>query len=144
MTAVAPEARELMKGDPLRGVHAFYGASAREWWAPLRPSARVTGATPSSACWTSRASSPSGRSTSGPARCSARRAGPLLSAQYRLMIRTERDRARQARKYDEVELAPYTDGQIAEIEAQYAAEGRGRRTPAGGRTSPSATRSGPW
>jgi hypothetical protein len=39
------------------------------------------------------------------------------------MIRTERDKARQARKYDEVELAPYTDGQIAEIEAQYAAEG---------------------
>ena len=27
----------LMKGDPLRGVHAFYSASAREWWAPLRP-----------------------------------------------------------------------------------------------------------
>ena len=25
-----------MKGDPLRGVHAFYAASAREWWAPLR------------------------------------------------------------------------------------------------------------
>ena len=26
-----------MKGDPLRGVHAFYAASAREWWAPLYP-----------------------------------------------------------------------------------------------------------
>ena len=30
-----------MKGDPLRGVHAFYAASAREWWAPLYPLRRV-------------------------------------------------------------------------------------------------------
>ena len=30
-----------MKGDPLRGVHAFYAASAREWWAPLYPQRRV-------------------------------------------------------------------------------------------------------
>ena len=38
---VAPEHVALMKGDPLRGVHAFYSASAREWWAPLRPNHRV-------------------------------------------------------------------------------------------------------
>ena len=31
-----------MKGDPLRGVHAFYSASAREWWAPLRPDRQVS------------------------------------------------------------------------------------------------------
>ena len=37
---VPDEHRELMKGDPLRGVHAFYSASAREWWAPLRPGRR--------------------------------------------------------------------------------------------------------
>ena len=36
-----PSTRDLMKGDPLRGVHAFYSASAREWWAPLRPDRRV-------------------------------------------------------------------------------------------------------
>ncbi len=38
---VAPDKRELMKGDPLRGVHAFYSASSREWWAPLFPDRRV-------------------------------------------------------------------------------------------------------
>jgi hypothetical protein len=48
--------------------------------------------------------------------------GPLLSAQYRLMIRTERTKARERKKYDDVELAPYTDEQIAGIEAQYARE----------------------
>ena len=48
--------------------------------------------------------------------------GPLLSAQYRLMIRTERTKARERKKYDDVELAPYTDDEIDAIEAQYAAE----------------------
>ena len=41
VTEVAAEHSDLMKGDPLRGVHAFYSASAREWWAPLRPGHRV-------------------------------------------------------------------------------------------------------
>ena len=41
VTAVPADKRDLMKGDPLRGVHAFYSASAREWWAPLRPDHRV-------------------------------------------------------------------------------------------------------
>jgi len=38
---LAPDQRDLMKGDPLRGVHAFYSASAREWWAPLVPDRRT-------------------------------------------------------------------------------------------------------
>ena len=39
------------------------------------------------------------------------------------MIRTERTKARERKKNDDVELAPYTDEQIDEIDAQYAAEG---------------------
>ena len=38
---VAAEHRELLRGDPLRGVHAYYSASAREWWSPLRPDRRL-------------------------------------------------------------------------------------------------------
>ena len=30
-----------LKGDPLRGVHAFYAACEREWWAPLHADSRV-------------------------------------------------------------------------------------------------------
>ena len=41
VTEVPADKRELMKGDPLRGVHAFYSASSREWWAPLRPGRRI-------------------------------------------------------------------------------------------------------
>jgi acyl dehydratase len=123
VTAVPEGERELMKGDPLRGVHAFYGASAREWWAPLRPGAEVRRRNalvgvldkPSEFAersvheWTGQVFRES--------------AGPLLSAQYRLMVRTERSRARSRKKYDTVELEPYTDAQIEQIEAQYSREG---------------------
>ena len=124
VTEVAPEHRDLMKGDPLRGRARLL----------LRQRPRVVGAAASATaglaaqrarrrCSTSRASSPGGPCTSGPARCSASDDGTVLSGQYRLMIRTERDEgAASAKKYDAVELAPYTDEQIDEIEAQYAAE----------------------
>src|SRR5690606_2262529 len=38
------------------------------------------------------------------------------------IFRTERTKARERRKYDDVRIEPYTDEQIAEIEAQYASE----------------------
>lgn len=123
ITEVAPEHRDLMKGDPLRGVHAFYSASAREWWAPLRPGRRVARRNalvgvhdkPSEFAgravheWTGQVFREVG--------------GPLLSAQYRLMIRTERTKAREKKKYDDVVIEPYTDEQIEAIDAQYASEG---------------------
>ena len=122
VTEVAPDRRDLMKGDPLRGVHAFYSASAREWWAPLRPGQRVARRNalvgvldkPSDFAgravheWTGQVFRVAG--------------GPLLAAQYRLMIRTERSRARERGRDDDVELAAYADDEIAAIEAQYAAE----------------------
>jgi hypothetical protein len=40
------------------------------------------------------------------------------------MIRTERSKAREKGKYDTVELRPYTEDEIDEIEAQYATEAR--------------------
>ena len=48
--------------------------------------------------------------------------GALLSGQYRLMIRTEREKARERKREDTIEIEPYTDEQIDEIEAQYASE----------------------
>ncbi len=35
-----PETKELLRGDPIRGAHAFYSGSFREWWNPLRPGMR--------------------------------------------------------------------------------------------------------
>jgi acyl dehydratase len=123
VTEVAADQRELMKGDPLRGVHAFYSASAREWWAPLRPGRRVhrrnalVGVLDKPSEFAERAV----HEWTG--QVFRDDEATLLSAQYRLMIRTERSKARKAKKYDAVELASYTDAEIAAIEAQYAAEG---------------------
>src|SRR5881409_1007374 len=42
VSTLDPDAKELLRGDPIRGAHAFYAGSFREWWAPLRPGTRVT------------------------------------------------------------------------------------------------------
>jgi acyl dehydratase len=113
--------REL-RGDPLRGVHAFYGASEREWWAPLPPDRQVLRRTalvgvldkPSEFGsrgiqeWTAQAFQTAG--------------GTLLGAQYRMMFRTEREKARERKKYDAIEPAVWDESAIAELEAGYAAE----------------------
>ncbi len=123
---VAPEVKDLMRGDPLRGVHAFYSASAREWWAPLRPGHQVSRRNalvgvldkPSEFAeravheWTGQVFQDD--------------EGTILSGQYRLMIRTERTKAREKakeKKEGAVEAKVYTDDEIDAIGAQYDAEG---------------------
>src|SRR5262249_12369852 len=50
-----------------------------------------------------------------------------LSAQYRLMIRTEREEAEGRGTHDKTTIAPYADGQLREIGAAYAPEPHPRR-----------------
>jgi acyl dehydratase len=122
VTEVAPEHRDLMKGDPLRGVHAFYSASAREWWAPMYPMHHVYRRNALVAAL-DKQSEFAGRAVhEWTAQVFRADDGPILSGQYRLMVRTEREKAREKKKYDTVELATYTDEQIDEIEAQYERE----------------------
>ena len=122
VTVVAAEHRDLMKGDPLRGVHAFYSASAREWWAPLRPGHRVTRRNALVGVYDKPSEFAERAVHEWTGQVFRDDTGTLLAAQYRLMIRTERKKARERKKYDAVELASYTDEQIDEIDAQYAAE----------------------
>jgi acyl dehydratase len=122
VTDLDDDTRALLKGDPLRGVHAFYAASAREWWAPLRPLRRVARRNALVAVL-DKPSEFAGRAVHEWTGQVFREVdGPLLAAQYRLMVRTERTAARERRKYDDVELASYDDDQLAAIEAQYASE----------------------
>jgi acyl dehydratase len=121
VTAVPDDKRDLMKGDPLRGVHAFYSASAREWWAPLRPDRRVWRRNAMVAVL-DKASEFAGRAVhEWSANVFRDDAGTVLSGQYRLMIRTERKKAREKKKYDAIEPAHWTEDQIAELDAEYAA-----------------------
>ncbi len=121
---VADGHRELMRGDPLRGVHAFYSASAREWWSPLRPGVR---------CFRRNAlvgvldkpSEFAGRAVhEWTGEVFRDDDGNVLAGQYRLMVRTERAKARERKKYDAVEPARYDDDEIERIDAQYASEAR--------------------
>jgi acyl dehydratase len=121
VTEVAPEYKELMRGDPLRGVHAFYSASAREWWVPLRPGRRVwrrnalVGVLDKQSEFAKRAihewTAQVFRDDDG-----------VFAGQYRLMIRTEREKAQERGKYEGVTIEPYTEEQIAAIDAQYERE----------------------
>ena len=126
---VSPDMRDLMRGDPLRGVHAFYSASAREWWAPLRPGRSVArrnalvGVLDKPSQFAERAV----HEWTGQVFQDGH--GAILAGQYRLMIRTERTKAREKKKNDGFELRPYADEEIEAIEAQYGGEGpRGSAT----------------
>jgi acyl dehydratase len=122
VTEVDPAHRDLMRGDPLRGVHAFYAASDREWWAPLRPDRRVRRRNALVAVL-DKPSEFAGRAVhEWTAQVFREEGGPLLAAQYRLMVRTERREAQARKKYEAVRIEPYTDEQIAAIEAQYESE----------------------
>jgi acyl dehydratase len=131
---VAPEHRDLMKGDPLRGVHAFYAASAREWWAPLRPGTRswrrnaLVGVLDKPSQFAERAVH------EWTAQVFRSDDGTLLSGQYRNMVRTERTKARErsdarSRKDDSLAQEPYTEDDLEAIDEQYAREApRGAKT----------------
>jgi len=122
VAAVAPEYRDLMRGDPLRGVHAFYSGSEREWWYPLYASRAVhrrnalVGVLDKQSEFAKRAIH------EWTAQVFRDDEGNVLSGQYRLMVRTEREQARERKKYDAIEIRPYTKDEIERIDAQYASE----------------------
>ncbi len=122
IAAVAPEHAELMRGDPLRGVHAFYAASAREWWAPLLPLRRVCRANALVGVFDKPSEFAERAVHEWTAQVFRDETGTLLAGQYRLMVRTDREKARAQKVHDEVTVEPYTDDEIAAIEAQYERE----------------------
>jgi acyl dehydratase len=119
VTRVAEDKRDLMKGDPLRGVHAFYSASAREWWAPLRPDHRVFRRNAMVAVLDKQSEFAKRAVHEWSANVFRTEENTILCGQYRLMIRTEREKARERGKYDEIEFHPYTDDEIDAIESAY-------------------------
>lgn len=117
----------LLKGDPLRGVHAFYAGSFREWWAPLRPDTRVTRRNALVGVHDKRSSFAERAVHEWTGEVFAAAGGPVLAAQLRLMIRTEREKAAHTGRYDDIELRPYTAAELEAIDALYATERDRRR-----------------
>ncbi len=127
VTSLDADTKQLMRGDPLGGVHAFYSGSFREWWNPLVPGMRVSrrnalvGVQDKSGEF-------AGRTVhEWSAEVFAATGGPVLAGQYRLMIRADRDRAVERGRNDDIELRPYTDAELAEIDAAIAGERDRRR-----------------
>jgi acyl dehydratase len=122
VTAVPDHLAAAMKGDPLRGVHAFYAGSMREWWAPLRAGERVLRRN-ALVSVLDKPSSFAGRAIhEWTAHVFGTSTGVLLGAQCRNMIRSERSAARSRKRYTAVEPAIWTAEQLAEIDAAYARE----------------------
>ena len=122
------DTRAMLKGDPLGGVHAFYSSSAREWWAPVRPGMDIgrrnalVGVHDKHSEFAERAVHEWTAEV-----FAARNPNVALSAQYRLMIRTDRRKAEERKKYDNIEIRPYTDEELARIDDAYATEPERRR-----------------
>lgn len=126
VTTLSDEDRALTKGDPLRGVHAFYASSAREWWAPLRANRRVFRRNALVAAL-DKSSEFAGRAIhEWSAQVFRDDEGTILGGQYRNMIRTERSKARGRKKYEAVQLKTWTADEIAELDERY-----GRESPRG-------------
>jgi acyl dehydratase len=124
---LSPEVASELKGDPLRGAHAYYAGSFREWWRPLFPGTRVTrrnalvGVHDKTSEFAARAVH------EWTAEVFGAHTGAPLSAQYRLMIRTDRETAERTGKYDATEIEPYDEDALASIDAVYAGERDRRR-----------------
>ncbi|HET9892182.1 MAG TPA: hypothetical protein VFQ42_16935 [Mycobacterium sp.] len=122
VTELSEKDRALTKGDPLRGVHAFYASSAREWWAPLRANHRVFRRNALVAAL-DKSSEFAGRAIhEWSAQVFRDDEGTILGGQYRNMIRTERSKARGRKKYESIEPKTWTAEEIAEIDERYARE----------------------
>ncbi len=120
--------RTLLHGDPLGGVHAFYSGSHREWWAPVRPDLDI-GRRNALVGVHDKASEFAERSVHEWTAevFAARQPAVALSAQYRLMIRAERAKAEARRANDDIEIRPYTDDELSNIDAAYRTEPARRR-----------------
>ena len=118
-----PEDRKaLLRGDPLRGVHAFYGGSFHEWWAPLYPGRRILRRNALVGIGDKKSEFAGRAVHEWTAQVFREAGGPLLTGQYRLMIRTERESARERADAESFTSEPYSREAIEAIEALYRRE----------------------
>ena len=109
-----PETKALLKGDPLRGAHAYYAGSFREWWNPLRPDDRVTRRNALVGVH-DKTGEFAGRTVHEWTAEVFAAPDHVMAAQYRLMIRTDRAASEAKGKYDETVIEPYSDEEIERI-----------------------------
>mgnify|MGYP006282464657 CR=1 FL=1 len=127
ITRIPDEQRELMKGDPLGGVHAFYSGSFREWWNPLVPGQRIARRNALIGVHDKQGEFAGRAVHEWFGEVFAVQGGPVLSGQFRLMIRAEREKAVERKSNSTIEIEPYTDDEIAAFTDAIAGERDRRR-----------------
>ncbi|GAB2964044.1 MaoC family dehydratase N-terminal domain-containing protein [Amycolatopsis acidiphila] len=118
-----PETKALLKGDPFAGLGSYQAVMEFEWWRPLRLGDRCrvlqaqVGVQPKESRFGGRTAhiTHDYLYTNGEGEMHAVRRGTWINAERH----TSKKRAKE-----KLEPAPYTDEQIAEIDAAYAAETR--------------------
>jgi acyl dehydratase len=129
VTELDPDIRALLKGDPLTGAHAYYSASRREWWAPVRPGQRITRRNALVGVY-DKTSEFAGRAVHEWTAEVFAASDHVLSAQGRLMIRTDRsqvERKRETSGNAGVAIDKYSEEEVERISAAALAEAARRR-----------------
>ena len=128
-------------GDPLpadlkaktkglfKGVHVFVSGGAWEWYRPVRPGDRIYQFGGNEA-WEPKESDFAGRSVIERRRfVRMNDRGEVVALHRQVAVRTARKAAKDRGKYEETEVASYSDEDLAKIDAVYAAEQRRGRRP---------------
>lgn len=118
-----PEHRETLRGDPFAGLGSYQAAMDFEWWRPLRLGERLR-------CLRAQVGVADRRSEFGGRSAHVTHAflygspvGGLHAIRRGTWVNTERAASKERRKEHDLP-EPYTEAQLAEIDAAYAAETR--------------------
>lgn len=119
-----PDIKALLKGDPFAGLGSYQAVMEFEWWRPLRLSDRVSKLRAQVGVNDKR-SEFGGRTAhvTNDFVFADKRSGELIAIQRGTWINAERHMSRE-RKKEREQPEPYTDEQLAEIDAVYEAETR--------------------
>jgi acyl dehydratase len=111
-----------LRGGSYRGIHAFVSGGTWDWFAPVRPGDTVYSFSGLESV-EEKTSEFAGRSVIRVLRdVKMNQRAEVIGVYRTLVILTERKKAREKGKYSEVPVPSWTDEQIAELDAIYAAE----------------------
>jgi len=122
-TSMSPELLATGRGDPLKGVHAFYAAEEMQWFSPIRAGDRLAIRRGLAAVDDKRSRMGKRAVHEHDESVFRNELGELVGLRRSTLIRVERGKARGEKKYTQLEVPHrYTEDQMREIDADYSRE----------------------
>ena len=137
-------APEGLRRASFRGIHVFVSGGSSEWYRPVYPNDTLYSYQGLESVEVKQSEFAERSVVQVHRTVKLNQRGEIVAIQRLLAIYAERKTARDRGKYAEIEPAVYSDDDLAEIDAVYAAEDRAVPSDDGGRTSPSAPSSRRW